>query len=185
MVPDDSIPRKRHNGVDGKRRIGLPEAAPASSPGLGGRSGDIDRFDEVRRFFLDHDDPRCVSLFLQAFGNGSGFGVYQLVEDVLRRYPPETVVPALDEALRSPHSGVRYWSLQIALTFPSRSLAPHFIQFLSSGDRDERAFGVYNLTAVARKEDESALRSALEREMDSEIREAIQESLENLRGTGE
>ena len=43
-------------------------------------------YDEVRRFFIEHPDARCIPLFLKSFGAGDGFGVYQLVEDVLRHF---------------------------------------------------------------------------------------------------
>jgi len=40
----------------------------------------IREYDEVRKFFIEHPDPRCIPLFLNSFGDESCFGVYQLVE---------------------------------------------------------------------------------------------------------
>ena len=43
-------------------------------------------YNEVRKYFLTHYDPRCIPLFLNSFGGRNGFGVYQLIEDVLKCY---------------------------------------------------------------------------------------------------
>ncbi len=39
----------------------------------------IQQYDEVRQHFIDSPDQRCIPLFLGSFGDGDGFGVYQLV----------------------------------------------------------------------------------------------------------
>ncbi len=36
-------------------------------------------FDEVRKFFRENYEPACLEPLLNAFGDGSGFGVYQVV----------------------------------------------------------------------------------------------------------
>lgn len=134
----------------------------------------IDRYDEVRRHFLAHDDVRSVPLFLNSFGEGTGWGVYQLVEDVLRRYPREAVVRSLADSLASPHAGVRGWSLQIAMEYPDRSLAPHFKRLLSSDRPDERLWAAYNLEGVySPKEDAELLMEASGSETDPEVIEIL------------
>jgi len=65
-------------------------------------------YDEVRRLFIDHPDARCIPLFLTSFGDGDGFGVYQLVEDVLRHFSRDTVVPHLKKALTHGRRSIRY-----------------------------------------------------------------------------
>lgn len=52
----------------------------------------IDKYDEVRKYFLKNRNPECVQLFLNSFGEISGFGVYQLVEDVIRKYNADEVI---------------------------------------------------------------------------------------------
>src|SRR5688572_21316821 len=65
------------------------------------------RFDEVRKHFAAHPDNRSVPLLLNSFGERDGHGVYQLVEDTILAHPESVVVPALLDALKSPHSSVR------------------------------------------------------------------------------
>jgi hypothetical protein len=133
----------------------------------------MDRYDEVRRYFLTHEDARCVPLFLGSFGDGSGWGVYQLVENVLRRYPSSVVVPALGEALNSSYRGVRNWSLEIAMSFPDRSLVPHFARMLFSKDYEERLLAADNVRQVYRPEDREVVLLALATESDPEIQEIL------------
>jgi len=42
----------------------------------------LQKYEEVRKYFVENPDPRCIELFLNSFGGWNGFGVYQLVEDV-------------------------------------------------------------------------------------------------------
>jgi len=65
------------------------------------------------------------TLFLycsNSFGEGSGFGVYQLVGEALAQFPSEKVVPHLVEALRSQVRSVREWAAEIAMQFPEPEL---------------------------------------------------------------
>src|SRR5215207_5765235 len=95
------------------------------------------QFEGVRKFFLTNRDERCVPLLLNSFGEGDAHGVYQLVEDVILAFPHEVVVPALEESLRNPAGSVRYWSAQIAASYPRQELAPPLIDLLRRGNLEE------------------------------------------------
>ena len=43
---------------------------------------DIEKFSEVKQFFVDNPDPECIPLFLNCFGDGGGFGLYQTIDDL-------------------------------------------------------------------------------------------------------
>ena len=98
----------------------------------------IQHYESVRRFFLENDDARCVPLFLNSFGDGSGLGVYQLVEDVIKAYSASDVVPHLAVALASNCPGVRYWCAQIAAIFPTPDLIPQLAALLDDESSDTR-----------------------------------------------
>lgn len=40
----------------------------------------INQYDSVRCYFISHPDDRAINLFLRSYGDGDGWGVYQLVE---------------------------------------------------------------------------------------------------------
>lgn len=82
------------------------------------------QYDEVRRYFLKCPDVECIPLFLNSFGDTQtcAFGVYQLVEDVMREFSAANILPRLQAALRSKSPDVQYWSAQIACNFPDPSL---------------------------------------------------------------
>jgi hypothetical protein len=73
----------------------------------------INTFDAIRKYLIEEPDPIFIPLMLNAFGNGSGFGVYQICDGVFREYSKEQMIPHLSVALQSPHRGVRYWASQI------------------------------------------------------------------------
>jgi hypothetical protein len=85
------------------------------------------QYDQVRHYFIENPDPVCIPLFLHSFGNRSGWGIYQLVDEVFQRYEPAEVIPYLKGALRSEHESVRYWTAQICLAFADERLIepPH------------------------------------------------------------
>src|SRR6516162_9871217 len=96
----------------------------------------IRKYDEIRQFFLAHPNPRCIPLFLTSFGAGDGLGVYQLVEDVVRRFSRETVVPHLQHGLAHPQRSSRYWNAEIAAHFPSPALLELLGKLLTEDDED-------------------------------------------------
>jgi hypothetical protein len=98
----------------------------------------IRRFDDAWRVLRDHPDPRAPRLLLNAFGDGDGWGVYQLVDEGLRAQSRELVVDALCDSLLSPHPGVRSWSAELASDFPDTRLDPIMASLLGSSDYDER-----------------------------------------------
>ncbi len=134
----------------------------------------IDTFDEVRRYFTAHPDPRAVPLLLGSFGDGSGWGVYQLVENAFRKLDRDHVVRSLRVALESPHQGVRNWSLQIAMVYRDRSLVPCFKRSLFAQDLDERLWAAHNLEMNFNEaEDAPVLRLALSKEDDPDVLEVL------------
>lgn len=138
----------------------------------------IATYDEARRVLATGKDTRAVKLLLRSFGDGDGFGVYQLVDETLRAYPRDVVILGLAESLRSDVPSVRAWSMEMALDYPDERLIPQAIENLQSMDRDTRAFAAYFLGRVAaHPAAHLALVKALDSEADEETRTAIEEAL--------
>jgi hypothetical protein len=114
----------------------------------------IRRYEEVRLHFVSHPDDRCVALLLNSFGDGNGFGVYQLVDDVLRGHPRTVVTAALRSAIGSPQASVRGWALQFAADFADRSMLSEFVRVLErSRVSDERFWAAVALKQVVSSSD--------------------------------
>lgn len=137
----------------------------------------IARYNEVRIHFLQSPDERAIPLFLRSFGNGSGFGSYQLIEDVLAQFPGSVVVPYLTEVLQRGEGQIGYWATQIAARFPSERLIPALAKKLTSEDFDTRYAAVTALEQIPSESATETLREALLVESDSELRELIDDVL--------
>jgi HEAT repeat protein len=137
----------------------------------------IRRFDEVRRFFVEHPDDQCVELLLNSFGEGDGHGVYQLVEDTILAHDHDVVVSALQNSLLSRAGSVRYWSAQIAANYPEPELISPLVQVLTEGNLDERIAAVTALEGIQAPEVVSALEKALHREVEPPVQDLIREVL--------
>lgn len=140
----------------------------------------IDKYDEVRRFFLDHPDPRCIIPLLNSFGDGSGFGVFQLVEDVIKQFPVVKVAPHLLRALGSDHRGVRFWCTQMVPSFPSRIYVPRLLVNLNDPDSDIRSATAEALAVVGDRSIVSELEEAIKREKEEYVRDDIRDAIEEL-----
>lgn len=139
--------------------------------------GLIERFDEVRQYLLLTPNDRAVPLLLNAFGDGSGFGVYQLVEDVLSMIPKERVVPHIARALSSPHRGVRYWNAQIAARFPDAVLVPPLSDLARDSDFDLRYAAITALEQILSGDATAALSATLRDETDPELQALLRDVL--------
>jgi hypothetical protein len=106
----------------------------------------IRRFDTVRTFFAANPDTECIPLFLNAFGEGSGFGIYQLCDDVFRAYPQSSLTPHLAAALSSPRRSVRYWAAHWAMEFSAPEFVAPLVQLLATQEDDDAHY--YCLAAL-------------------------------------
>jgi hypothetical protein len=132
-----------------------------------------DQFDEIRKLFLTHSDSRCIPLFLNVFGGRNGWGMYQLVEYVLLKYPTHEILPHLLEALKSPNQYVRQWCAQIASNFPDSSLVSPLATLLGDQDEDVKSGAVIALQEIQDIRVRSILEVYLEHEEDESLRELI------------
>lgn len=79
----------------------------------------IDHYNKVRRFFIDHPNREAIGLFLRSYGEGDGWGVYQLVENFFLQCKGSEVKLEIKKVLEDitiPDS-VRYWVTQVAAAF--------------------------------------------------------------------
>ena len=128
----------------------------------------IEKYNDVRIYFLKNPDRECIPLFLNSFGEGDGYGIYQLVEDILRNFHPEEVIPHLKEGLSSPYPSVRYWCAQIAASFPSSDLIKPLAKVLSEGDFDMKYAVITALEQITGDSVTNVLKEAYKRESDPE-----------------
>jgi len=140
----------------------------------------IDRYNEVRKIFLFNRVPECVPLFLNSFGERDGFGVYQLIEDVIRKFDDSEVIPHLSAALKSDLRSVRYWNTQIAALFPSIELIEPLVGLLSDEDFDIKYASLTALSQINSNKVINIVKEFQKKEEDSELRELAQEIIEDL-----
>lgn len=103
-------------------------------------------------------------MLLTSFGDGDGFGVYQLVEDVLRHFRLETVVPHLRQGLTHRRRSMRYWNADMAANFPTAELLAPLAQLLREDDADIRSAAAIALGHIRDARAEGLLRNALAHE---------------------
>ncbi|MXV06370.1 hypothetical protein [Xanthomonas sp. F4] len=100
----------------------------------------IDAYDAARRLFLTAPERAALPLFLRSFGNGDGWGVYPLVEDVFLACDRADAIAAIREALDDPAlpDGSRYWVTQLAAAFADPTLREGLALSLRSEHPDTR-----------------------------------------------
>lgn len=140
----------------------------------------LQKYNEVRKYFLENPDPICIPLFINSFGNGSGFGIYQLIEDVLLKYSSEQVIPHLIKGLNSEKYGIRYWSSQIASSFPDKKLIEQLAILLTDKASDIRYAVIVALAEIDDKRVIDLIKNAQKQEEDNEVLELIEEVMNNL-----
>ena len=140
----------------------------------------IGRLDEVIAHFEANPDEQCVPLLLGALGAGTGLGTYHYVVNVVRTYPPEVVVPALDLALGRDDADTRVWALQAALGLRASRLPPHFRRSVDADDSSERYFAAANLRDTATRDDLGRVKAAIAEEDDADVREVLREVRERV-----
>ena len=140
----------------------------------------IREYNDVREFFLANPDKESIPLFIFSFGEGSGYGVYQLVDDVLAKHDGNDVVPVLCLALQTGTRSVRYWAAQIAWRFPDLRLLKPLSVTLGDADADVRCASAAGIAFIGGTDARALLQDRLDVEQDSHVRQTIVEVLAYL-----
>lgn len=140
----------------------------------------INKYDEVRDFFINNPDNQCIPLFLNSFGGKDGLGVYQMVEFVISMYDKKEVLPHVLHTLHSPYDGVKYWTVQIAMNYPDETLFEPLCNLLSEEDDDIKAA---TITALAQLALNDISVSMVIKVLEDEIKEFAEEVLEDIQST--
>ncbi len=143
---------------------------------------EIQKYNEVREYFINNPDEDCIPLFLNSFGGKDGLGVYQLVEDVITMYEGEKVLPYLLESFDSPYEGVKYWGIQIASDFPDECLFDPLVKLFESEDEDIRMAVVTALEQLAcndmkAQEIMNVVKEQCKKEVDEDVKDLMEEVL--------
>jgi hypothetical protein len=96
----------------------------------------IDRFEEVRQFFVENHDDRCIPLLINAVNADGGFGVYQMVEDALQNQTRSVVVSELELALCQGKDHHLAWVLEWATSFESFELEERIQKYVDHPSAD-------------------------------------------------
>ena len=144
----------------------------------------IDQYESVRKYSIENPDPACIPLFLNSFGKGSGCGVYQVVEDVMRQFPKRVVVPHLVEGIAGTNESAQEWCAYIAASFPESELVSPLKDLLVNGNMNARFASVIALEQIDEPSVDVILQMALDVEADDELREMIESALtDRMKGT--
>jgi HEAT repeat protein len=131
-------------------------------------------FDEIINFLKVNPVPEALDLLLGSFGDGAGFGVYQMVERAVVQYPYKEVVKSLKKHLTNSCQSVRYWNCQIASLFPSEDLILSLSNLLNE-DFNIKYHAILALGQIKNSNSEKILRDLLVRENSQELRDLISE----------
>jgi HEAT repeat protein len=140
---------------------------------------EIETLDLVRRHLKNHPDEEALGLLLGVFGDGDGFGTYQLIEDAVSAHEPRVVVPALKRWLETGPRSVQYWCAQIATGYHDERLVRPLATLLRRDDYDLRYAAVTALEANESPAALEALRTWRPDETDDELIRVIDEVLNN------
>lgn len=133
-------------------------------------------FDESRKLLKELPNVQGLNLLLGAFGDGSGFGVYQLVVDTALEYPPDLVIPIIKKHLSSTFRSVRYWNVEVAASFPDDTLIDDLERILEE-DLDMKYAAFIVLGRIKTKRSKEILSRQKEIETDKEIIDLITENI--------
>jgi len=149
---------------------------------------ELEKYEEIRRFYLNYFDEKCIPLFLNSFGGKDGFGIYQMVEDVILMYSKEVVMPYILDAFNNPSENVKYWSIQISSNFPDDMLFLPLVNMLQLEDEDIKFATITALAQLAindirRDEVIIVLKDEIERDLYDDIKTFAEEILLDIQSS--
>src|SRR5207244_2523465 len=108
-----------------------------------------------------------------------GFGNYQRIEDIIRQFPIDEVLPSLLDSLKSDSQSTLYWCTQISTYFPHPALIEPLKQILldPKNENDVRFFAASSMEGIDDIRVSEIFRQSLLYEPDKEIKEIMAKSL--------
>jgi len=140
----------------------------------------LDFYDQVREYFLAHPDPECIPLILNSFGGVDGYGIYQIMGEVLDKYTLDQVKPHLLNGLNSPSRNIRYWNADIAANFPDSDFVKPLGKLLQDEDPEIRWVSILALAQIDDSRVIPLLKEALKKETEPDVIEQLEETLDDL-----
>ncbi len=149
-------------------------------------SEEIEKYDQIRRYFLNNADSECIPLFLNSFGGKDGYGLYQMVEDVISMYNKDEVLPHILKALDNPCEYVVYWCVQIASNYPDSKLFVPLSQTIRMSDSDIKIASIIALAQLAlngirTNEVMDVIKNEIGNSYDEELNKFAEEILQNIK----
>jgi HEAT repeat protein len=141
----------------------------------------INKYDEIRIYFLENKNKKCIPLLLNSFGYIDGFGVYQLIEDVILQFSMDDVVPYIKECLNSNIYSIRYWNVQIAANYASIELLPILKNMLKENDFDIK----YSTLTALGQFDKKIICNIMKEYLDIEKDKELLDLAENILPSGQ
>ena len=146
---------------------------------------EIEKYEEVRKFFLNNKDGQCIPLLLNSFGGKDGLGVYQMVEDVILMYRKDEVLPHILNAFNNSCEYVVYWNVQIASNFPDATLFNPLNKTIEHTDVDIKFASITALAQLAlndirTKDVIEVLKKEIEITSDEAVKELAEEVLNDI-----
>lgn len=136
----------------------------------------MEKYDNVRHYFAQNSDIRCIPLFLNSFGE-DGFGIYEMVKVALRKHPKNVVIAELKKSLCSQDGNVRRWCAFIASRYSSSELIEPLISCLQDKDDETRGWAVDALQFIPDSRVNKILQDAYKLETDNGVKKDIEEAL--------
>lgn len=136
---------------------------------------EIEKYEEVCDYFERNADPECIPLFLHSFGEGTGDGLYQLVEDIIAKFSSGEVVPHLVHALGSPHESVRYWAAQIAAGYESPQLTEALLEIVRTDTPEIRGEAITALMSIEDPEIDNFFKHLAQTTTDEQLKEELED----------
>lgn len=140
----------------------------------------IDKYDQVRKYFIEYPDAQAIGPLLNSFGDGDGFGVYQLVEDAIIVHAPELVIPQLNRALTSAPPSCQYWCAQIAAHYSDEVLLDALSELINNDNTDIREAAIIALAGIDSTMTKPLLKRRLTDESDVEVKELLRDILTDM-----
>jgi hypothetical protein len=137
----------------------------------------IEQFDEIRRHFLTTNADGALPLLVGALGEGSGFGVYQLLDAVIARCSPDVRMATLLSAVASPRQTLRSWGWEFALPYRDARLVDLAARAIDSEARDEQYFAAAYLADHGSNEILRSIEPGRLQRLDPETRQLIEEAV--------
>lgn len=139
-------------------------------------------FSNILDVLIRDPDERCIRHLVFSLGVGAEDFFKEKIGKVLNKFSDQQLIPIIREAIHSTNTDIKNQALELSWSFTDSTFRPYYLSGIKDSSTGVRSTSAIGLWSLGRKEDIPAIKAALEKEKDEEVKRCLRLATKKILG---